>query len=158
MICFDATIAVKWFKPKEKFEDEALKFLDLITDFEIDAVANEWISLEVVRGLKRAQLKGELKVTDKIIDDAFRSVEDLFLSGAVRKVSVESVKELAKDIEINLNLYAADSVHLATGIYSASRFFVTADEHHLKTSVKNYVKNLGIEIVELDEFFRQRRG
>ena len=49
------------------------------------------------------QLKGELKIADEVIDDAFRSVEDLFFSGAVRKVSVESVKELAKDIEINLN-------------------------------------------------------
>ena len=50
MITLDASVAVKWFKPHERFEAEAQALLDLVGGFKVEALASEWLSLEVVRG------------------------------------------------------------------------------------------------------------
>ena len=49
MIALDASVVVKWFKPHERFEAEAQSLLDLIGGFKVEALASEWLSLEVVR-------------------------------------------------------------------------------------------------------------
>lgn len=157
IICLDASIVIKWFKPEEKYSKEAMQLLEVITQFKIDCVANEWISLEIVRGLRKAQLMNKkLKITIEDIEDAYKSIEDLFELLAIQKVSVGRVKNLAKDLELFLNLYPADAVHLATAIETGFvEFFVTADKHLLKEKVKRFALKEGIKIINLKELIRE---
>ena len=88
MIALDASVAVKWFKPHERFEAEAQSLLDLIGGFKVEALASEWLSLEVVRGLKRAQREvPALAISDEDIHAAYEALETLFRSGALLEVS-----------------------------------------------------------------------
>ena len=152
MICLDASICMKWYKEGEKFEKLALDLLDKIIDYSVDVVANEWINLEVVRGLKRAQnIDKEINITNQDIKESFDDIEILFESLAIKKVRVSEVKTLAKEIEISLDLYAADAVHLATTIFERCEFLVTDDNHLLKDDVRNYAKNNGVRIIKLDQ-------
>lgn len=96
-ICLDASIAVKWFKKKdERFKEQAEELLDKISRFEIDAVCNELLILEVIRAVTKH--KKELKFTDQEIDSVYEVLNDLILSGAINKVRVNYVSALAKDI------------------------------------------------------------
>lgn len=154
-ITLDASVAVKWFKEREeKYLKEANKLLDLIVDFEVYVYASEWISLEVVRGLKKAQIKG-LEISNKKIEGAYRCIEDFFLSDAIIGINVSSVKDLAKTLEIKLGLYAADSVHLATAIITESEYLVTQDRHLLKENVKKFAKKHKVETISLHDYFER---
>jgi len=125
MIALDASVVVKWFKPHERFEAEAQSLLDLIGSFKVEALASEWLSLEVVRGLKRAQKEvPALAISDEDIHAAYEAIETLFRSGALLEVPVSEVKTLTKNVEIALGLYAADALHLATAIYLGARWLV----------------------------------
>lgn len=152
MLCLDASVCVKWFKEREDFEPEAKMLLDYITDFNFTIVANEWLSLEVVRGLKRAHNHyPELNITDNDIDEAFQCLEDLFQSTAIHKISVGAVKYIAKDLQIRFSLYAADAIHLATSIFKHSRYFITHDEHLTKKNIKDFAQSNGVKIISLPE-------
>ena len=145
MICLDASVTVKWFKKGEKFEDEALELYDKIERFEVEVCASEWMVLEVVRGLVKAG------ASKKKVDDDFQSIMDLFNLNAIQRFSVLPVLSLAKNIEYELNLYAADAVHLATAVISGSSTLVSEDKHLNKKNVKDYAKKFGLEIKKLKE-------
>ena len=68
MICLDASVVVKWFKSGEDKEDLALKLRDEILGFVREAVFNEWLILEIVRALTKAEYS---------FDDVVSSVHDL---------------------------------------------------------------------------------
>ena len=69
--CFDASVAVKWFKDGEIFEEEASELFRRIKDLELEAVGNEWILLEVVRALVKVGYSKEK------IDEAFEVLSTL---------------------------------------------------------------------------------
>ena len=159
MIALDTTVVVKWFKPQERFAAEAHQLLELIGDFKVEAVANEWLSLEVVRGLKRAQQEVPAHaVRDEDIHAAYEALETLFRSGALLEIPVSEVKILTKNAEIVLGLYAADALHLATAIHLGARWLVTDDRHLLAAPVRQYALAAGVTIVNPAEVLAQLPG
>ncbi len=147
MIVLDASVVVKWFKPQERFAAEAQWLLEQIGAFRIEAAASEWISLEVVRGLKRAQREiPTCAISDEDIHAAYGALEALFRSGALREIPVSEVKIPTKNAEIALGLYAADALHLATAIYLGARLLVTDDHHLLAEPVRQYAQMAGVRV------------
>ena len=146
MIALDASVAVKWFREGEEFEKEALKLLEDIKSLELTCAANEWLILETVRALVKA---GYSK--DKI-DDAYESLTELMSVNAIRKVSVGDVISHAKSIEYELKPYAADAVHLATAVHSASKALIREDRHLLQKKVKDYANARNLKILSIKEF------
>ena len=57
--CLDASVIVKWFKKDEPYYKEAKRLYKRVRDFEVDFVGNEWLLLEVTRGLVKAKAKKE---------------------------------------------------------------------------------------------------
>jgi hypothetical protein len=51
------------------------------------------------------------------IEDSFQSIMDMYDIDALKGVGIEDVLNLAKDIAIELNLYASDALHLASAIH-----------------------------------------
>ncbi len=151
MIYFDASVAVKWFKKGERHEKESMDLLTKIIALDIDAASSEWTSIEIVRGLKRAQNKGEMNITDTKIEEVFQEIEDLFETKTVQEIPVSRVKTRAKECEIKLSLSAADAVHLASAIEIKAKYLVTDDDHLLKESAKNYVSIYGLSMITLPE-------
>ena len=143
--CIDASVAVKWFKKEEEYADKAMIVYEKIRDFKIQAVMSEWIGLEIVRALMKSNYSKEK------INDAFFVIHDLFSIGRIEKILVSDIILLAKNIEIDLKLYAADSVHLASAIYSNSKILWTEDKHLLNERVKKYVSKYNLELKKLVE-------
>jgi predicted nucleic acid-binding protein len=143
--CIDASVAIKWFKDDEEFSKEAKELFRRITDSEVHVVANEWISLEIIRAMMKS------KFPPDIIRDTQHAIDELMMMGAIKKLTVSETKTLAEEIEIQLNLYAADSIHLATAIVSASSIFLTDDSHFLSQNVKEFAKDHKVEIKRLNE-------
>ena len=145
MNTIDASISVKWFKKNEAYEKEALYLLERIKSFDIMCNANEWIILETVRGLVKA------KYPEEEIDKAYDSLMELMNTRAIRRIRVSEILPLAKSIEKDLKLYAADAVHLATAIGTGSRVLWTEDKHLHKKKVKEFTRNRGLEILRLEK-------
>lgn len=157
MIYFDASVAVKWFKKGERYEKEAMNLLTKIIALDIDVASSEWTSIEIVRGLKRAQNKGEMNITDTRIEEVFQEIEDLFETKTAQMITVSQVKTKAKECEIKLSLSAADAIHLASAIEIQAKYLVTDDDHLLKESAKNYASVYNLSIItlpEVDAFLR----
>ncbi|MBI3921070.1 MAG: type II toxin-antitoxin system VapC family toxin [Armatimonadetes bacterium] len=149
MIALDASVAVKWFKPGERFQAEAEELLNLLSGFRIEAIGSEWLPLEVVRGLKRAQQEvPDLAIEDSDIHAAYDAIVALHRCGALLEVPVGEVRALAKNAEISLGLYAADAVHLATAVHLGARLLVTDDHHLLSPLVKAYAAPSGVAVVD----------
>jgi predicted nucleic acid-binding protein len=51
VIAVDTSVALKWFKPGERYEAQALDLAGRIDRGEVEAAANEIVSLEIVRGV-----------------------------------------------------------------------------------------------------------
>ncbi len=145
MITLDTSVIVKWFKEGEEYEKDPLKILEDIKSFKVICVANEWLILETIRALVKA---GYSK--DKI-NEAYETLTELMNVNAIRKVSVGDVISHSKSIEYELKLYAADAVHLATAIHSASRILVTEDKHLLQKKVKDYADKHNLKISRIKE-------
>lgn len=150
MITIDASIVVKWFKKNERFYSEAVHLRNKIINLEVRCCSSEWLSLEVTRGLKRNQ--SALDISDKEIDDMYYGIEDLFSIEVLLSVPVSQVKSLTAKFINELNLYASDSLYLATAIHTNSGFLITDDDHLLKKSVQSFAKEYGVNVVTLDGF------
>jgi predicted nucleic acid-binding protein len=84
MIEVNSSVAVKWFKPGERFKAEALDLLKRIDQGTAEAAANEIVGLEIVRALKNAQTRfPALAITDTRIEQAYARIEKLFTSGVL---------------------------------------------------------------------------
>src|SRR4051794_16681501 len=91
----DSSVPMKWFKTKETNSAEAADLGSRLMRGELPACANEILSLEVVRGLRRTQvLEPHLGVTVASMDDAFQRIEHLFEIGYLKKCGVSGVKTL----------------------------------------------------------------
>jgi len=143
MECLDASVVVKWFKANEQYTNEAYALYSRAKKNGSRYVVNEWLILEVVRGLAKTSVpKENLKETYSIL-------KHMYASDIIRLVTVSEVLESAKDLEIELNLHAADAVHLATAIRTGSAILWTEDEHLHKKSVLEYAGKRGVEIRRL---------
>ena len=134
----DASIIVKWFKEGEEYRDEALKLQDRVINFDTEFVMSYYGLLEVVRSLVKANFP-----RDKI-EDSFQSIRDLYDIGALKPVGIDKVLYLSKDIEIGINLYASDALHVATAIYHGCNILWSAGKHHTKDKTKNFLKKFNI--------------
>jgi len=141
--CLDASVVVKWFKKDELHNKEADELFQRIRDAEAEYVASEWILLEVTRGLVKAGVNKEE------VEEAYKILSQLSHLGAVKLIPVTQTLKLAKDLEIELDLYAADAVHLATAIITESNVLWSEDEHLHKSRVRNCVKKHKLEIRNL---------
>jgi len=141
----DASIVVKWFKEGEEYQDEALKLRDRIINFETTFVMSHYGVLELVRALVKVRFPRDT------IEDAFQSLNDLYDIGVLKGVRVEEILYLAKDIEIEVNLYVSDAVHLASAIHSDCDILWSVDDHHLKDKTKDFLRKYGIEVKHLSE-------
>lgn len=152
MICIDSSIGVKWFKPGERYEAEALELLSLIDNGAVEAAANEILSLEVVRGLKNFQSRYPvLRMTDERIERAFDRLEGMFRGDALKECTVNAVKRGAKNIQLRLGLFMADAIHLATAVHLGAEYLVVDDHHFLMPEVVNYAAGSGVSIVNLPD-------
>ncbi|MBS7635137.1 hypothetical protein KEJ34_06590 [Candidatus Bathyarchaeota archaeon] len=76
--------------------------------------------------------------------------------GLIKAISLFNLLDKAKDLEIDLDLYASDAVNLAVAVLQ-SRSMLTEDRHLLKESVKKCMEVLGLRIIRLNEFFSMYR-
>ena len=135
----DASVIVKWYKKEnEENREEALHLRDRIINFESEFVMSYYGVLELVRAL----VKNNFPKVE--IGEAFQSVTDLYDIGALKSVEIEYVSYLAKEVEIELNLYAGDSLHVASAIYYDCDILWSADKHHLKDKTRTYLKKYNI--------------
>jgi predicted nucleic acid-binding protein len=143
---------MKWFKDGERFEAEARDLRQRIERREIVAVTNQILSLEIVRGLKNAQVRQpHLGITDVFIDQTFAHLEGMFQTSLLLDCSVAEVKTHAKDIIIALGLFMADALHLATAVYMRVRYFVVDDHHFLTPDVLNDAAGFGVQVINLPD-------
>lgn len=136
----DASIIVKWYKKDEAGYEGAKNIKQRIVDFESDFVMSEFGALEVFRALVKNQFPKDT------INDAFQSIQDFYDTDALKRVKLEDVIYLAKDLEIDLNLYASDAIHLASAINHKCKIFWTSDHHFSKDKTVDYVKRYDLEI------------
>ena len=141
----DTSIIAKWFKKSEEQRAESLKLRQRVIDFDVEFVFSQYGVLELVRALVKDKYPRE------DIEDSYQSIHDLFEVNALSSVPIESVIPLVKDLEIDLNLYAGDALHLASAIDYACRIFWSADHHHLKEKTRNYMRKYNIEMKSLDD-------
>jgi predicted nucleic acid-binding protein len=152
MINIDSSVAVKWFKPGERSEAEALDLRARIDHGRVEAAAHEIVSLEVVRAPKNTQLRQPgLGMTDALISRAFDRLERMFASGALLECLVREVRRQAKDIELGLGLFMADALHLAAAIYLGVQYFVVDDQHFLAPDVVKHAATCGVQVVNLPD-------
>lgn len=143
MDCLDASVVVKWFKEGENFRNEALEILSAAIEGETTCTASEWLTLEVIRALNKA---GSSK---KDINKTCNTLTEFYECKAIHKIPVTPVIEKAQNLMIELNLQAADAIHLATAIQTKSTTFWTEDEHFHKKTIRDYAKKHKLEIKKL---------
>ncbi|MFH0863394.1 MAG: type II toxin-antitoxin system VapC family toxin [Candidatus Altiarchaeota archaeon] len=141
--CLDASVVVKWFRDDEPKTKEAQGLYNRISDLKSLFVASEWLVLEVVRAFVKAGMR------KSCIEEHIQVLDQLSTLGAIKLIPVTNTIPLARELEIELGLHAADAVHLATAISTKSAIFWTEDEHLHKNKVKDYAKGHNLEIQKL---------
>lgn len=141
----DTSVVVKWFKNDEENREESLKLRNRIINFESEFVMSSFGLLELVRALVKSKFQKDR------INESFQGMLDLYDIDALKSVKIEEVLYLAKDIEIELNLYASDAIHLASAINHGCRIFWSEDKHHLKGKTKKYLRKHNVEVRSLKD-------
>ncbi|MEM2841651.1 MAG: type II toxin-antitoxin system VapC family toxin [Candidatus Bathyarchaeia archaeon] len=145
-VCVDSSVIVKWFKKGEEHEGEALRLRDEALSSKTCPIICEWVYLEVVRALVKAGYpKGK-------IVEAYKILREMAELGFIKTVPVQDLLERAKELEIELNLYASDAVNLATAIINSENI-LTEDKHLLQDDVRSYAEKLGLKIIRLKETY-----
>ena len=146
MVGVDSSIIVKWFKKGEDHEKEALKLRDDTLSAIVNPILSEWVYLEVVRALVKAEYPKA-----KIIQshDTLKEMAEL---GFIRVIPISTLLEKARDLEVELNLYASDAVNLSAAVLN-SKDMLTEDRHLLQKPVKDFMEKLGLKVSRLDEFY-----
>ena len=140
----DASVVVKWFKEGEDHEGQALALRDRILELKVSAVSSEWLLLEVVRAMVRAEFPGEK------VEGAYSALREMVSLGFMELVHVGEVLDGAKNVMMNLSLYASDAVYLATAIHAGASL-VAADRHLLRNAVRVYAGSKGVRVLSLEE-------
>lgn len=146
VVSMDSSVIVKWFKKGEDHEREALKFRDDILAGAVAPVVSEWVFLELVRALVKTEYP-KAKVMQ-----AYETFKEMIELGFIRTVPISNLLDKAKDLEVELRLYAADAVSLSVSVLNSVNM-LTEDKHLLQRSVKNYMEKLGLKIIKLGEFY-----
>ena len=142
----DTSIIVKWFKEEdEKYRKEALELRDRIINFDSEFVMSYYGLLELIRAMVKHNYPKES------IEEAFQSITDLYEIDGLKNVRMEEVLFLAKEIQVELKLYASDALHLASAINRSCKIFWSEDKHHLKNNTREFMNKFGIEIRSLKE-------
>jgi len=141
----DTSVVVKWFREGEVHRDESLKLRERIINFDTEFIMSFYGVMELVRALVKNKCP-----KDKI-EDSFQSMMDLYKIDALESVGIEEVLYKAKDIAIELNLYAGDALHLASAIQYGCKIFWSEDKHHLKASTIKFMDGYNIEIKSLSQ-------
>ncbi len=142
----DASIVVKWFKEDELDRINAVSLRERIIENESEFFMSRFGVLEFVRALVKAGFQR------KKIDECVDLLDQLYQLEALQEVSLDDVVGLAKEFEIELNLYAGDAIHLASGVKASCEIFWSADKHHLKDKTRRYLSRFGMEIRSLEDF------
>jgi len=150
VVSVDSSVIVKWFRKGESQEKEAMKLRDDVLAGAVAPFMSEWVYLELVKALVKA---GYPKAKIMQAYETLREMTDL---GFIRAVSVSSLLDKAKDLEVELKLYSADAVNLSVAVLNSMNM-LTEDKHLLKESAKNFMGKLGLKIVKLDEFYQTDR-
>ena len=147
-IAADSSIIVKWFKKGEEFEEEALRLRDDVLLGAIELVISEWVYLEVIRGLVKANFPKSR------VAEAYSILKEMARLGFMEVVPVSRVLDKAVELEVQLKLYASDAVNLATALlYSVD--LLSEDRHLLRDSVRNFMKRLGLRVLQLKDFYKE---
>ena len=141
----DTSVIVKWFKKNEEHRKESLKLRKRIINFESEFVISYFGLLELVRALVKNKYPKEQ------INECFQSMHDLYEINALKSARIEGALFLAKDIEIDLKLYAGDALHLASAINYGCKIFWSEDHHHLKDKTREYMRKYNIEVKSLKD-------
>ncbi len=141
----DTSCIVKWFKENEEYYEESLKLRERILNFETEFVMSYYGLLELIRALVKSRYPKER------VEESFQSIHDLYEIGALKNVRIEEVLNLAKNIEIKLDLYASDALHVACAVHRGCRIFWSEDSHHLKEKTKKYMQTHDITVRTLRE-------
>jgi predicted nucleic acid-binding protein len=150
VIGIDTSVSVKWFKGGERYDAEAQDLRGRLERREIEAAANEILGLEVVRGLKNAQVRLPLLgITNADIEAVYDLVEGMFRTGILLERPVAEVKTQAKEFEIQLGLFMADALHLVTAVYLRVQQFVVDDHHLLAPAVVRHAASVGVQVCDL---------
>jgi predicted nucleic acid-binding protein len=159
VIGIDASVCIKWFKSGERYDAEAQILRQRLARQEVEAVASEILSLEIVRGLKKARVQQPaLRIANSDIDAAFSVVEGIFQTGILLQCPVTDVKTRTKEIEVALGLFMADALHLATAVHLGVSHFVTDDHHFLTPAVAGFAASAGLQVVNLPDLIAALGG
>lgn len=137
-IVIDASVALKWFLPDEKYGNAALQILDKFVSHEIEIFAPSLLGYEVLNGLLIAGQRGRIPPETVLI--AAEGLLDL-------EIEVEDISSFFPEVvhfSQSRNLTAYDASYLS--VANAKKIeLVTADEN-LHNKVKRdlrWVKHLG---------------
>ena len=129
----------------EEYYEESLKLRERILNFETEFVMSFYGPLGLIRALVKSKYPKEK------VEESFQSINDLYGIDALKNVRIEEILYLAKDIEIELNLYASDALHVACAVYCGCRIFWSEDSHHLKEKTKEYMRTHNIMVRTLKQ-------
>lgn len=141
-VALDASVAVKWFKKGERGETEALSIREEIFTATIQAVAPHLLLLEVVRALVKIHCPREK------VEQVYSTLKEAGSLEIIRLIPIQGLLDKAKEIEIDLKLFASDSTYLAAAI-TEHKDLLTDDNHLLEQNVRQYAEKQGIHILPI---------
>jgi predicted nucleic acid-binding protein len=133
---------VKWFKKGERGETEALSIREEIFTATIQAVAPHLLLLEVVRALVKIHCPREK------VEQVYSTLKEAASLEIIRLIPIQGLLDKAKEIEIDLKLFASDSTYLAAAI-TENKDLLTDDNHLLEQNVRQYAEKQGIHILPI---------
>jgi len=144
-ITVDTSALVKWFKV-EKDREWALQLRSWAEEGKITLVFSVLLLSECARGLKKAGWENE-EIREAL--DMLDTMVNLF---GIDLISVDKlVAKTAQTLVIEHGIYSADAIHAATAILTSSRYFVSADEHHVKKGLQDLMERKGVKVLKLTE-------
>lgn len=83
---------------------------------------------------------------------AYNVLKEMANLGFIEVTPVYTLLEKARELIVELNLYASDAVNLAATLMKQVNL-VSEDKHLLRETVKSYVGKFGIKIISLKELY-----
>jgi predicted nucleic acid-binding protein len=147
----DTSIVVKWFKKEEQHREESLILKHVMTNGSSTFYMSKYRLLELIRALKKA------KFPDHIIRESYSTIYEFYLIGILKNVSLEDSFQIAKEAQIELNLYASDALHLAAAIISDCKIIWTEDKHFINCRDKDFILKRKIKIRTLRDLIKEEQ-
>jgi len=136
----DASALVKRFKP-EKGQETVRKILHETSLGIHEAHSIYWVKAEFFVAMRRGGVSQRLARRD------MRALSKVVFFDAILLDAIDDALNLIYE----LNLHAADAVHLAACKKLACESLVTDDEHLIKEDVRKYLERYSIQLVSLKE-------